>query len=109
MGRNTFGLLLNTLAPQLTKAETPTLETAFCLRRFSRLGSFDWPTEILILISISPAMNVGKSTVIEAVQDVVEGLYELRNEYIKFPETGAETASIVQTFEELSALACWSY
>ena len=40
-------------------------------------------------------MNIGKFTVIEVVQDVVEGLYDLRNEYIKFPETGAETASIV--------------
>ena len=49
-------------------------------------------------------MNVGKSTVIEAVQDVVEGLYGLRNEHIKFPETAAETASTVQTFEELSSL-----
>jgi len=49
-------------------------------------------------------MNKGKSTVTEVVQDVVEGLYNLQNEYIKFPETGAETASIVQTFEELSAL-----
>ena len=49
-------------------------------------------------------MNVGKSTVIEAVQDVVEGLYDLRNDYIKFPEKAAETATIVQNFEELSAL-----
>ena len=34
----------------------------------------------------------------------MEGLYDLRNEYIKFPETGAETASTVETFEELSSL-----
>ena len=35
-------------------------------------------------ISTAPAMNVGKSTVIEAVQGVVESLFDLRNEFIKF-------------------------
>ena len=33
-------------------------------------------------IGISPAMNVGKSIAIEAVEDVVESLFDLRNEYI---------------------------
>ena len=47
-------------------------------------------------------MNVKKSTVIEAVQDVVESLFNLRNEYIKFPETEQETAAIIRTFEEYS-------
>ena len=49
-------------------------------------------------------MNVKKSTVIEAVQDVVESLFNLRNEYIKFPETEQETAAIIRTFEEYSDL-----
>ena len=39
------------------------------------------------LTLIGPLFNVGKVTVIEAVQDVVEALYEIRNEYIKFPES----------------------
>ncbi|KAK3736780.1 hypothetical protein QZH41_001694 [Actinostola sp. cb2023] len=55
-------------------------------------------------VSIGPVFNVGKSTVIEAVQDVVEGLYEFRNEVIKFPETPAETAAVIETFEQLSDL-----
>jgi len=38
-------------------------------------------------ITIGPNFNVGKSTVIEAVQDVVEALCDLKNEYIKFPST----------------------
>ena len=59
---------------------------------------------IHIIISIAPAMNVKKSTVIEAVQDVVESLFNLRNEYIKFPETEQETAAIIRTFEEYSDL-----
>ena len=39
--------------------------------------------------SIWPAFNVGKYTVMEAVQNVVKGLYELRNEP-KFSETLSE-------------------
>ena len=49
-------------------------------------------------------MNVKKSTVIEAVQDVVESLFNVRNEYIKFPETEQEAAAIIRTFEEYSDL-----
>lgn len=55
-------------------------------------------------VSIGPSFNVGKATVVEAVQDVVEALYEVRNEYIKFPETEAETLGAAGTFEELSEL-----
>ena len=54
--------------------------------------------------SIGLAFNVGKSTVIEAVQDVVNGLYELRNEHIKFPETLAEVNSLIATFADLTNL-----
>ena len=48
--------------------------------------------------------NVGKSTVIEAVQDVVATLFELRDECIHFPETVAETAASIETFQDLSRL-----
>ena len=54
--------------------------------------------------TIGPVFNVGKSTVIEAVQDVVKGLYELRDEYIKFPETIAEASSSIATFGDLTNL-----
>ncbi|XP_068748036.1 uncharacterized protein [Montipora capricornis] len=54
--------------------------------------------------SIGPVFNVGKSTVIEGVQDVVNGLYELRDEYIKFPETIAEVNASIATFAELTNL-----
>ena len=52
-------------------------------------------------LTIGPALNAGKSTVIEAVQDVVGALYELWDDHIKFPENLAE---ITTSFEELSAL-----
>ena len=35
---------------------------------------------------------------------MVEALYEIRNEYIKFPETKAETVAATETFAELSEL-----
>ena len=45
-------------------------------------------------ISITPAMNVGNTTlVIEAVQDVVESLFDYIK-YIKFPETEQETTAL---------------
>jgi len=40
--------------------------------------------------------------VVEAVQDVVEALYEVRNEYIKFSENEAEPLAATGTFEDLS-------
>lgn len=48
--------------------------------------------------SIGPNFNVGRSTVPEVVQDVIEVLYDLRNEYIKYPITEAETQACIQTF-----------
>ena len=48
--------------------------------------------------SIGPAMNAGKSTVVEAVQQVVNALFDARNYCIKFPRTAAETAACIQTF-----------
>lgn len=102
MGRNTFHMLLNVVARRLTRQNThfrrciePEKVLAIGLFRLAHGNSY---------ISIAPAMNVGKSTVIEAVQDVVEALYEMRNEFIKFPETMVETASTIRSFEHLSAL-----
>lgn len=50
-------------------------------------------------VSIAPVFNVGKSTVIEAVQDVVNVLYDQRNQYIKFPTTIAQTTECIETFQ----------
>lgn len=54
--------------------------------------------------SIGLVFNVGKSTVIKAVQDIVNGLYELCDEYIKFPETLAEVNTLIATFADLTNL-----
>lgn len=42
-------------------------------------------------IRIGRNFNVGRLTALEAVQDVVEALFGLRNDYIKFPITEAES------------------
>ena len=91
-------MLLNVIEARITRLDTrfrncvpPEKVLALGLFRLAHGNSY---------ISIAPAMNVGKSTVIKAVQDVVESLFDLRNEYIKFPETEQETAALIRTFEE---------
>ena len=91
-------MLLNVIAARITRLDTrfrncvpPEKVLALGLFRLAHGNSY---------ISIAPAMNVGKSTVIKAVQDVVESLFDLRNECIKFPETEQETAALIRTFEE---------
>ena len=49
-------------------------------------------------VSIGPTFNVGKSTLIEAVQDVVNALFDASDQFIKFPTTAAETAAAIETF-----------
>lgn len=49
-------------------------------------------------MSIAPIFNIGKSTVIEAVQDV-NVLYDQQHQYIKFPTTIAETTECIATFQ----------
>ena len=91
-------MLLNVIEARITRLDTrfrncvpPEKVLALGLFRLAHGNSY---------ISIAPPMNVGKSTVIKAVQDVVESLFDLRNEYIKFPETEQETAALIRTFEE---------
>lgn len=98
LNKDTFNILLNMLGPRLVRHNTRfrdaiTTEKVLALGLY-RLGHGN------SYVSIGPVFNVGKATVIEAVQDVVEGLYELRNAVIKFPETAAAIA----TFREHSDL-----
>ena len=89
MDRDTFDVLLNLLHPSLLRQNTslrdciPSEEVlALGLYRFAHGNSYS---------TIGANFGVGKSTVIEAVQDVTEALLDLRNEYIKFPVTEVET------------------
>lgn len=100
--RNSFNRILNILGHRLVRQPSrlrdplpPEKILALGLYRLGHENSY---------VSIGPSFNVGKATVVEAVQDVVEALYEVRNEYIKFPETEAETLAATGTFAELSEL-----
>jgi len=55
-------------------------------------------------VTIGSNFNVGKTTVFEAVQDVVGALCGMKEEYIKFPSTNQEILAARQTFETLSNL-----
>ena len=78
MKKDTFDVVLNLLGYRLVRQDTrfrdaipSEKELALGLYRLGHGNSYN---------SIGPVFNVGKSTTIEAVQDVVNGLYELRNE-----------------------------
>ena len=102
VNKNTFEIIRHILGPRLARQNSkfrdclpPQKVLALGLYRLAHGNSYS---------SIGPVFNVGKSTVIEAVQDVVNGLYELRNVYIKFPDTLAEVNSSIATFSDLTKL-----
>ena len=96
--KETFEVILNHLNPHLTREDTamhdcipPEKVLAIGLYRLSHGNSY---------VSIGPTFNVGKSTVIEAVQDVVNAPFDASDQFIKFPTTPAETAASIETFRE---------
>ena len=102
MRRATFRLLLDVLRPYITRQNTrfrrciePEKVLAIGLTRLAHGGTY---------VSIGPGFNVGTTTVIEAVEDVVTGLVSIKHDYIKFPETEAQVVETRETFEELSDL-----
>ena len=102
MNRRTFDTLLNVLQPAITRDNTrlrdcitPEKVLALGLYRLAHGNSYE---------SIGPNFNVGRSTVLEVVQDVVEALFNLKNVYIKFPITEAETRVCIETFQDVSDL-----
>ena len=99
MDKDTFDVLLNLLHPSLLRQKTslrdcipPEKVLALGLYRLAHGNSY---------LTIGANFGVGKSTVIEAVQDFTEALFDLRNEYIKSPVTEAETIASIETFSEL--------
>ena len=96
--KETFEVILNHLNPHLTRQDTamhdclpPEKVLVIGLYRLSHGNSY---------VSIGPTFNVGKSTVIEAVQDVINELFDASDRVIKFPTTTAETAALIKTFRE---------
>ena len=82
-------MLLNVLRPAVAHENTklhdciaPEKALALSLYRLAYGNSYE---------SIGPNLNLGRSNVLEAVQEVVEALFNLRNVYISFPITEAGT------------------
>jgi len=102
MGRDTLENLLIVSMPYVQRQNTRFRDCipaekvlSIGLYRLGHGGSYD---------NTGLVMNVGKGTAYEAFHDVVNGLYELRNNYIKFPETVAEMAASIETFARYSDL-----
>jgi len=93
--KETFEVILNHLN-HLTRQDTtkhdcipPEKVLAIGLHRLGHGNSY---------MSIGPTFNIGKTTVIEAVQDVVNALFDASDQFIKFPIRPAETAASIETF-----------
>lgn len=93
--KETFEVILNHLN-HLTRQDTtkhdcipPEKVLAIGLHRLGHGNSY---------MSIGPTFNIGKTTVIEAVQDVVNALFDVSDQFIKFPIRPAETAASIETF-----------
>ena len=102
LDRTTFELLLDEIRAQLARADsrmrkclTPEKILAIGLHRLGHGSSYE---------AIGPNFNVGRSTVHEAVVDVIEALLDLKNQYIQFPESEAQIIETRETFELWSAL-----
>ena len=86
--KETFEVLLNHLNLHLMREDTamhncipPEKVLAIGLYGFSHGNSY---------VSIIIGFNVGKSTVIEAIQDILNALFYASDQLIKFPTTPAE-------------------
>ena len=96
MGRESFDNLLTLLRGYVLRENTrfrdcipPEKVLAIGLYRIAHGGSYD---------NTALAMNVGKTTVHEAFRDVVNALYDIRNDFIKLPVTVDETAGFHWNF-----------
>lgn len=102
VNRATFDVILNILDPKLDRQNSIFRD---CLppSKVLAIGLY-WLAHGNSYISIAPSFCVGRSTVIEAVQDVVNALYDIRKDYIKFPKTPAKVQASIATFTDLSRL-----
>ena len=96
MGRESFDDLLRLLRGYVQRENTrfrdcipPEKVLAIGLYRIAHGGSYD---------NTALAMNIEKNTVHEAFRDVVDALYDIRNDFIKLPLTVDETAASIATF-----------
>ena len=98
MNTATFNTVVNILGPRIVR-DNSRFRTCLCPAKILAIGLYRLAYGNSYL-TIGPAFNVGESTVIEAVHDIVAALYELRDDHIKFPENLAEITTSIRSFEE---------
>ena len=98
MGRESFDDLLRLLRGYVQRENTrfrscipPEKVLAIGLYRIAHGGFYD---------NTALAMNMGKTTDHEAFRDVVDALYDIRNDFVKLPLTVDETAALIATFQQ---------
>ena len=102
VSRNTFTMLLNILRPRLTRQNTY-MRDCVTPEKILAIGLYRL-THGVPYVTTGLKFNVGKTTVYEAVQDVVDVLCGIKEEYIKFPSTDQEIFATRQTFEGFTNL-----
>ena len=102
MSRSTFFAVLHKCGQKLIRRDTnwknaipPFKVLAIGLYRLAHGTSY---------IATANSFNVGKTTAIEAFKDVIGALKQLKDEYIKFPETRSEKDKVIAGFNNLSKI-----
>ena len=80
--KETFKVILNHLNPYLTRQDTA-MHDCIPSEKVLAIGLYYRLSHGNSYVSIGPTFNVGKSTVIEAVQDVVNALFDASEQFIK--------------------------
>ena len=95
--RATFNQLLNNASPHVARQDT-SMRNCIPAQKILAIGLYRL-AHGNSYVPFAPVFNVRKSTVIEAVQDVGNVLFDQRDHYIKFPTTIAEITECIATFE----------
>ena len=99
MNRATFDTVLNTFGSRIVR-ENSRFRACLSPAKILAIGLYRFIAHGNSYLTIGPTFTVGKSTVIEAVQDVVGSLYELRDDHIKFPENLVKITTSIQFWKD---------
>ena len=95
-------MLLNILCPWLTRQNT-CLYDSMLLEKMLAIGLY-CQAHGNFYVTIASNFNFGKTIIIEAVEDALDALCDIKHEYIKFPSMNRGKMATRQTFKNLSNL-----
>ena len=102
MGRESIDDLLRLLRGYVQRENTR-FRNCLIPEKVLAIGLY-WITDGGSYDNTALAMNIEKTTIHEAFQDVVDALYDIRNDFIKLSLTVDEMAASIATFQHLSML-----